>query len=460
MMHRGWAGAAALLLAGLWGVAPAGHAQDPVLGEPGDHYNTVDLIQRTVRGLPQCIQYCLLGFEIRIRYTGYTVEVYLVPRVEHYLAALHVMTADRFPQEAYTEWAESVGEIQKRLLDALARTLPPLFGGQPLVESSGGQTRQQEYGFHQATQFKEAEIIGHPVAYLSVLLDQNGHLNPPGGGGTDGGSGSSSSGTDGNSGGGNSRSNGALSFIDPWQQWAARCFSDPNQCAGPPEFPVQLIFDRFKIQDYAATLIDAIKVVGFDFPKIAQQLREIGDALADHQGIGGGLKIDRLLCRNDVVYFYPYYLSGLDALFWRSGAPITDVRHLDTLVNPFSQDRIGRAPEIWSHIYPRHGFVNNDHPGRVAPVLAYRSAHLVGDATVTLRPKRTTDYAHGHWQNLAPQPTLYCAANIADLPTPIDPEGGYGHNIWPRFECPLSDIGTRVGFIPYRHCFTPSFSHE
>ena len=443
MMHRGWAGVAALLLAGRLGAAPAGYAQDPVPVEAGDHYNTVDLIKRTVQGLPQCIHYCLLGFGIRFRPTGYPVEVSLVPRVEHSLAALHVMPADRFPKEAYTEWAELVGEIQKRLLDALARTVPPRLGGQPLVESGGGQTRQEEYGFHQATQFKEAEIMGHPVAYLSVLLDQNGHLNPPGGTG----SGSSS----GDGGGG---SNGALSFIHQWTQWAAPCFTDPNQCGGPPGFPVPLIFDRFKIQEYAAALIDAVKATGIDFPNMAQQLREIGNALADNAGAGGGVKIDRLLCRNDVVYFYPYYLSGVDALFWRSGAPSTDFRHLATIANPFSADRIGRAPELWSHIYPRHGFANNDHPGRTAPVLAYRSAHLVGDATVTLRPKRTTGYAHGHWQNLAPQPTLHCAANIADLPTPIDPEGGYGHNIWPRFECPLSDIGIPVGFIPYRYCFT------
>jgi len=445
MIHRCWTGVAALLVAGLLGAAPAGYAQDPVPQEQGDHYDTVDLIQRTAKALPQCLHYCLLGFEIRIRYTGYTVEVYLVPRVEHYLAALHVMTSDRFPKEAYTEWAALVGEIQKRLLDALARTVPPRLGGQPLVESSGGQTRQEEYGFHQATHFKEAEIMGHPVAYLSVLLDQNGHLSHPGGTGGGGGGG-------GGSGGGGI--NGALPFIHQWNQWAAPCFTNPNQCGGPPGFPVQLIFDRFKIQDYADAIIEAVKASGVDFPKIAQQLREIGNALADHVGAGGGVKIDRLLCRNDVVYFYPYYLSGVDALFWRSGAPITDFRHLATIANPFSSDRIGRTPEIWSHLYPRHGFANNDHPGRTAPVLAYRSAHLVGDATVTLRPKRTTGYAHGHWQNLAPQPTLYCAANIADLPTPIDPEGGYGHNIWPRFECPLSDIGIPVGFIPYHYCFT------
>jgi len=39
------------------------------------------------------------------------------------------------------------------------------------------------------------------------------------------------------------------------------------------------------------------------------------------------------------------------------------------------------------------------------------------------------------------------------LPTPIDAEGGYAHNIWPKFTCPLSEIGFYVGFIPYRYCF-------
>jgi hypothetical protein len=74
MIHRGWAGVAALLLAGLLGAAPAGHAQGAVPVETGDHYDTIDLIERTAQALPQCLHYCLLGFEIRIRYTGYTVN--------------------------------------------------------------------------------------------------------------------------------------------------------------------------------------------------------------------------------------------------------------------------------------------------------------------------------------------------------------------------------------------------
>ena len=143
----------------------------------------------------------------------------------------------------------------------------------------------------------------------------------------------------------------------------------------------------------------------------------------------------------------------MDALFWRSGWPITDGEHTTTLFDPFSGDRIGVGGAIWAHVYPRHGFVNNDHPGRTAPAIADRGAHLLADSSVRLRPKRTTVYARGDWQNLSPEPTDYCDANIAHLPTPIDAEGGYAHNIWPKFTCPLSEIGVMIGFIPYRYCF-------
>jgi hypothetical protein len=47
------------------------------------------------------------------------------------------------------------------------------------------------------------------------------------------------------------------------------------------------------------------------------------------------VRIDRLLCPNDIDLFYPYYLSGPDALFWRSGWPITDAGKITTLFNSF-----------------------------------------------------------------------------------------------------------------------------
>ena len=438
------AGPIAILVTLLMGPAAA----EPI-SDPGVRYHTWQLIGHTIRALPQCIKYCLLGIEIRIRYNGYSVEVYFVPRVEHHMPALHVMESDRFPKEAYIEWAALVGRIQEELLDKMAEVVPPALGLPSVFESSGGRTRQGQYGRHQSTNFKEAELMGHPVAVLPALVDKNGDRTEDTS--TSGQTGALNS--YGYGGRGQGGSNDVGGFITAWTQWASGCFLEPNPCSGGPLFPVDIISRYFQIQDYINQIYAMANAV-LNFKELAKELRAISTQIADNAGGGGGVKIDRLLCPNDVRYFYPYYLSGPDALFWRSGWPVTDVPHTATLLNPFSTDRVGKDLETWGHVYPRHGFINHDHPGRVAVVAAARSASLVADGNVPLRPKLTSAYAHGDWQNLSPEPTAYCTANIADLPTPIDPEGGYAHNIWPRFECPLSEIGIFVAFIPFRYCFT------
>ena len=443
--RRRRAGRIAVLILGLIGPATAA---EPIR-DPGVRYNTWEMIGDTIQALPQCIQYCLLGIEIRIRYTGYSVEVYFVPRVEHHLAALHVMTSDRFPKEAYSEWAALVGRIQAMLLDRMAEVVPPALGLPSVSESSGGRTRQGQYDRQQSTNFKEAEIMGHPVAVLPALVDKNGDMTEDTS--TRGQTGALNS--YGYGGHGKGGSNDVGSFITAWTQWASGCFLDPNPCGGGPLFPIKIISQYFQIQDYVDQIYAMANTV-INFKELAKELRAISTRIADNAGGGGGVKIDRLLCPNDVRYFYPYYLSGSDALFWRAGWPITDGQHTATLLNPFSTDRVGKDLETWGHLYPRHGFINHDHPGRVAVVAAARSAHLVATGPVPLRPMLASSYAVGDWQNLSPEPTAYCAANIAELPTPIDAEGGYAHNIWLRFECPLSEIGIPVAFIPYRYCFT------
>ena len=417
-------------------------AARPQSADAGIRYHTQTLIVDTVKALPECLRYCLLGFEIRVRYTGVSVEIYVVPRVEHYMTALHVMTSDRFPKEAYIEWAATVGALQKKLLDALARVVPPLLGGTPIHESSGGRTRYGQYGQHQSTNFKETEFMGHPVAILPALVDKNGDMT-------------ADTYTEGETGGDDFGVWNAdvTNFFNQWVAWSRGCFVDPNACGAPPLFPGNWAMDQFDMEKIIPMIIEAVEASQVNFKAIYKTLLQIGTMVADNVGAGGGVKIDRLLCPNDVDYFFPYYLSGVDALFWRSGWPITDAEHTTTLLNPFSGDRIGTGGAIWAHIYPRHGFVNNDHPGRTAPAIADRGAHLLADSNVRLRPKRTTVYARGDWQNLSPEPTDYCAGNIADLPTPIDAEGGYAHNLWPKFTCPLSEIGVMIGFIPYRYCF-------
>lgn len=415
--------------------------------DTGRRYHTATLITDTIKALPQCLRYCLIGIEIRIRYNGYSIEVYFVPRVEHYMSTLHVMTSDYFPREAYLEWAALVGQIQKQLLDNVAQAIPSTLGGSPIFESSGGRSRYGEYGSHQSTNFKEAELMGHPVAILPSLVDKNGDMTADTY--TDGETGATDS--IGNLGGG---SGDMGRFISQWTSWSHRCFTDPNPCSIGPSLPGLWVMQQFNLGEVVQQVISAVKAVGVNFQEIAQTVRRISTIVAGNTNrIGGGIKIDRLLCPNDVSYFFPYYLSGVDALFWRSGWPMTDLRYTTTMLNPLSSDRIGHNGETWAHVYPRHGFVNNDHPGHVAPAIAYRSADLVANENSTLRIKRTTVYAKGDWQNQSPEPTNYCATNIADLPTPIDEGGGYAHNIWTKFTCPLSEVRILVAFVPYRYCF-------
>ncbi|HAN98837.1 MAG TPA: hypothetical protein DCQ98_16005, partial [Planctomycetaceae bacterium] len=236
--------------------------------------------------------------------------------------ALHAMTSDRFPEEAYQEWAGLVGEIQKKLLDKMAHLVPVALGGTSISESGGGQSRKQRYGEHQSTNFKEAEYMGHPVAILPALVDKNGNMTADTytDGETGGGRGSGNLG--GNFGAGSSDVAG---FLNLWSSWSVGCFMGPDKCSVAPAFPSGVIGQVLRIGDWIDTIIGAVKATGIDFKNMAKVMRALGNKLADNVGAGGGVKIDRLLCPNDVYYFFPYYLSGVDALFWRSGAPITEL---------------------------------------------------------------------------------------------------------------------------------------
>lgn len=421
-------------------VLPVGALRaQPVPDVTGERYTTVELITRTLEALPACLEYCLLGIELRMRVTLTGVRFYFVPRVKHHLAAMHVMTFDEPAREPYIEWAGIMGGVQKLMLDRLAN----LLGAE---ESGGRLTRYAQHGRHQATRFKETAFMGHPVALLPRLLDGSGAVLDPGSGGLGGFNPP-----------GPSEYHAVIPrFVTAWAAWAHRCFADPLACPVlQPAFPAELLRRLF---DLAAAVrlitegLEALQAV-LRFTELAETLREIAAVIGGDFGVGGRVRIDRLLCPNEVVPFYPYYLSGPDALFWRSGWPITDAQQTATLLNPFSGDRIAHGQELWGHLYPRHGFLNHDHDAKAAVVMSERGGHLLADPLVRLRPKRTTSEGRGHWQKVSPQATAYCTRNSTDLPVPIDEAGGYGYNIWPEYVCPLSEVGRVVAFIPLRVCF-------
>ena len=243
------------------GSIPATFSQAVV--DPGKRYNTAEMILTTMVALPECLDYCLLGIEIRVRYTGYTYEVFYVPRVEHRLSALHVMTSDEFTKEAYIEWAAIAGRIQKILLDGLAQAFD-------LSEHNGRQTRYAQFGEHQSTVFKETEVMGHPVAILPQLLDKNGQVTVPS---------EFSASSDHASAHFDQGMSLLGDFIRQWIEWAIQCFSNPRECGlSQPFFPGKLIADAFSIVEAIEAIIEALEAIKgvLDFVEYAKILWRAG----------------------------------------------------------------------------------------------------------------------------------------------------------------------------------------
>ncbi len=288
------------LLSFLLTIAASQSALSQVVVDAGERYHTAEMIIRTVQALPECLEYCVLGIELRVKITPTSIKYYFVPRVEHHMVSLHVMTSDEFPKEAYIEWAEIFGVVQKWMLDGLARALA-------IADSNGHQTRYSQFGRHQATVFKETELMGNPVAILPSLLDGTGHITVPSEYLSDGIATTLSSVDSGQIVG---------RFITQWIEWAKQCFMDPLGCAlAQPGFPSQFLSQFFSIAEAIETLIEALEAIKgvLDFIKMAETIRQIAEEIGSDFGVGGGVRMDRLLCPNDILYFFPYY--GLSTHF-------------------------------------------------------------------------------------------------------------------------------------------------
>ena len=437
--------------------------------QAAERFNTGGLITRTLKALPSCIDYCLVGIELRMSFSLLTgITFFLVPKVEHNMSTMVVMTSETLGREAWREWAALIGQAQKALLDLPARQLG-------VLEAGGGRSRYEHFGQHQATQLMDVEIAGHPVAILPNILGGNGRVKPA-----------------------------AEPRIDPK--------TDPVYCDLPgcierqPHIDAQLyrrpqptgdhdppppwwidaetkaliqhtrdylntwqsqardgqytafpnyLSDHFKILPRLQSLghiVEALQMMAH-FMRWIRILKNLTSYVAG----SGGVRIDYLMCANDVIPFMPYYLSSLDALLWRSGWPYTDLQHTGRILNPLSNDRVrpkAALPfETWGHLYPRAGFVNNDHPGRAAAVVTARAASLAHDPSAVGRPKLSLPARAGSWQKLSPDPTAYCTTHIADLPTAISASGSYAYTVWSRYRCALSHSGIKIASIRVHACF-------
>ena len=91
------------------------------------------------------------------------------------------------------------------------------------------------------------------------------------------------------------------------------------------------------------------------------------------------LEFRRFLCRSAVEPHFPYFISLIDHKAWRSGLPDGNRKEANT---PGARE-IGNWPHhTWGSVYPRSGFVFQDHPGKAAAVASQRAIDVVlGDSS-------------------------------------------------------------------------------
>ncbi len=380
------------------------------LVEPeSDSYDSSELLTRSIDGYTKCIKYCITKLEIRIIYYETGVEVIVAPVVAHNNPDMLVMATRSLGDEAYEEWGEATADIQKEIRQELLTTATGIA-----VEAFGGQTEFGQFGRHQSTSFLETEIMGNPTIVISQYYGRKpydivGH---------------------------ESGLPDAGEYGDLTSEYQAIYDAAING------------IDQGAITDQALESFDSTGLTT-QFQDISNQAEAISGEAAESVGYDGAtFEQDSYICESEATMFYPYYLSSVDSIMWRSQYPFVDGLHTPQFFSTKNQIRPTGSTllEDWGWIYPRTGFLNNDHSGRTAAVLSKRAAVVAGNAAVPLRLRIQTPHSH-IYQKISPNPTDHCEANIADLDSAIDGNQAFSYNTWVRVECPTTSRGILVATI-------------
>jgi len=181
----------------------------------------------------------------------------------------------------------------------------------------------------------------------------------------------------------------------------------------------------------------------------------IGHPLASLSGVLAGTGY---LCESETTSFYPYFLSGLDALSWRMEIP--EMFYSASLIPGLRE--IGNWPlQTWGGVYPRTGWTTQAEEPKAAAVNAQRAGDIVtrGNQPHVYQhiqpsfgldqrvwspgPLRENDPTTGEWQMLLPKAESSCAVfGTNDLASAngwgggrVDAGGDYVWNLWRPYQC-------------------------
>ncbi len=462
-------------------------ADEGDLPDPDERFNTIDIVRRTAEQLPACIEYCVIGACIHLEYLfPYGVNVVVSPRIQHYIPDLLVQAYKEPGEEPWDEWGRIFGSAKQSVMESIV----DLMGAGGLGVGGRDVPTEEYNNGDRETFFKEVDVIGHPLALLPKIMNNEGEITPA---------------TEADGEVGDAATQGSNGAIEGgyWCDWDAGTCDDGvtenEEGCGPDchddDITVDEAYhegeegageylenygDASMYDDPRITRIFNVNDTASETAEMFEQVTEIMDMVDNMQaitdadvfggfgiGVTGEFKIEEYMCDTPVFPFMPYYMSTMDTFFWRNGWPITDIEFVADVLNPFSPEAVKTDGHEWGNVYPRHGFLQQYHDKKAAAVMAARAVDVAVEknsyriripppaepSTGDWEASWQNKWTEGKWSELHPEPKKECHASVAYGGDAVDSGGkvGAGHyacTFWRQYDCCMQKGGIYALTVP------------
>lgn len=400
-------------------------------------FTTPELILNTGPGLMECSHYCIVGIQVRFIYIPPPVnylKIFYTPIVRHNTSDFVVMSGTEIDEMPWEDYQKLMGQLSKKIGDRIILSANKNIGG----EVGGGISQSKQYGNQQSLTFKDAAVVGNPMAYvvesLDNVIDDKKHYY------------------------------GNPDAVGNIEDEVASELGDLADVGLDEALDLNLDMDLDLDVDFMSDAMAEMDktLVQYD-PNVliyVEMVKQVVDTFADSMD---DMVVDYYGCATAAKPRKAYYTSNLDGIFWRNGYPITDAHKSTTIMNPISSDTIkpSMGDEIenitdlgssileglgsgWGHVYPRSGFLNNANDYQIGAVIAYRGMNVASEA----KKRRLRRYDIGKpedvmWQQTHPTPGSQCYYNIANSIHKEDnnEKRNYAWNGYRRYQCGLTEFG-------------------
>lgn len=429
-------------------------------------FNLKELIGTSINGMldKSCGGYCIIGFcaHLKLGFSltrGFYYYTIISPRIRSTLPELLIMSFDEVGDQPFKEWRDTFGKVIATANGPASSIIGITDGLQ------GGRPDPIRQGQHQTVSFKEVDIIGHPLALLPELVNDQGastsdqNYKLPNYASTAYASTTLDNNTQ------ESLSKSGFGFSPGSFKWPSldSVTDSIKQKVNAAIQSMQVIDQLNSVKSATQTVKNIKKTVNVALEAAEVSVRSSGWLNFTRPRF----RAPRLFCDATTKPFQPYYISFLDAFWWRSGYPITDGPISGTdkskvIINPLSTDTLQKVSspldvmkkEIWGHLYPRDGSINQSHDAKTGSVIAWRgldvlrtavrSGHRVG---VPLK-----DNTPGKWQLIFPEvkscrndPYYPQGADLSIDSLKPSGYGGYAWNYYKTSTCCSNTSGTKIG---------------